>query len=65
MKEISIEIGRWYRYYKPDGTTIELKAMSGNTYIGRDGKSYDMSVIRELHSDEQPEALEDDLDWPK
>lgn len=60
----TIEIGRWYRYWKPDGTPIELKTMDGKSYIDRDGTEHSVEVIRALHATKLIEPLEDDLNWP-
>lgn len=60
----TIEIGRWYRYWKPDGTAIELKTMDGKVFIDRAGGQNTLEVIRELHGTKPVEALEDDLNWP-
>ena len=60
----TIEPGRWYRYWKPDGTSIELKKMDGKSYIDREGSEHTLSVIRELHATKPVEPLDDELNWP-
>ena len=60
----TIELGRWYRYWKPDGTSIELKTMDGKSYIDREGPERTLSVIRKLHATKPVEPLVNELDWP-
>ena len=63
MSTESIDVGRWYRYTKLDGSKIELKAHSKNSYVERGGTTHDASVMREVNHDLPFEPLESDINW--
>ncbi len=64
MSTKSINVGRWYRYTKLDGSKIELKALNKNAYVERNGTVHDGSIMREIDHALPFEPLESDIDWP-
>lgn len=60
----TLEVGRWYRFPKPDDTFIELLLVGSGSFRGRAGTMYDQEIIRELHASKPVVPLERDPLWP-